>query len=114
MRMWLQTLEFTRPKGYHMSDETAIGPAGTLDGGGPSRRSRGQPAPLQSRAKFLENWNWSSVTQINGGLCERGRAQRGINKETHAAAAEECIGTNPKFDSTLSGLMGILVVFRPG
>jgi hypothetical protein len=72
-----------------MSDETAIGPAGAPDGGGHSQRSRSQPAPLQSRAKFLENWNWSSVTQINGGLCERGRAQRGINQETHAAVAEE-------------------------
>jgi hypothetical protein len=72
-----------------MSDETAIGPAGTSDGGGHPQRGRGQPAPLQSRANFLENWNWSSVTQINGGLCERGRAQRGINSETHAAVAEE-------------------------
>lgn len=72
-----------------MSDETAIGPAGTPDGGGHSRRGRGQPAPLQSRAKFLQNWDWSSVTQIHDGLCERGRAQRGANTETHAAVAEE-------------------------
>ena len=72
-----------------MSDETAIGPAGATDSGRYSQRGRGQPAPLQSRAKFLENWDWLSVTQINGGLCERGRAQRGINKETHAATAEE-------------------------
>jgi hypothetical protein len=72
-----------------MGDETAIGPAGTPDGGGHSRGSRGKPAPLQSRAMFLQNWDWSSVTQINGGLCERGRAQRGINKETHAALAAE-------------------------
>ena len=72
-----------------MNDETATGPAGTPDGGRHSQRSRGQPAPLQSRAKFLENWNWLSVTQINGGLCERGRAQRGLNQETHAAVAEE-------------------------
>ena len=54
-----------------------------------SGRSRGEPAPLQSRAKFLQNWDWPSVTQINGGLCERGRAQRGINPETYAAVAEE-------------------------
>jgi hypothetical protein len=72
-----------------MSDETAIGPAGAPDGGGHSRRSRSQPAPLQSRAKFLQNWDWSSVTQIHDGLCERGRAQRGANPETHAAVAEE-------------------------
>ena len=72
-----------------MGNETAIGPAGAPDSGGHSRRSRGQPAPLQSRARFLENWSWPSVTQINGGLCERGRAQRGINTETHAAVATE-------------------------
>jgi hypothetical protein len=72
-----------------MSDETANRFAGASDSGGHSGRSRGEPAPLQSRAKFLQNWDWASVTQINGGLCERGRAQRGINPETHAAVAEE-------------------------
>jgi len=72
-----------------MSDEAANRFAGTSDGGGHSGRSRGEPAPLQSRAKFLQNWDWPSVTQINGGLCERGRAQRGINPETYAAVAEE-------------------------
>jgi hypothetical protein len=72
-----------------MPDETARGPAETPDGGGHPERSRGEPAPLQSRAHFLENWSWSSVTRINGGLCERGRAQRGVNTETHAAVAEE-------------------------
>jgi hypothetical protein len=72
-----------------MGDETANRFAGTPDSGGHSKRSRGEPAPLQSRAKFLQNWDWPSVTQINGGLCERSRAQRGVNSETHAAVAEE-------------------------
>jgi hypothetical protein len=72
-----------------MSDETEIGSAGKTDGGGHSKRSRSEPAPLQSRAKFLQNWGWSSVTQIHDGLCERGRAQQGINTETHATVAEE-------------------------
>jgi hypothetical protein len=72
-----------------MSDEAPIGSAGRTDGGGHSGRSRGEPAPLQSRAKFLQNWDWSSVAKINSGLCERGKAQRGINSETHAAVAEE-------------------------
>jgi hypothetical protein len=72
-----------------MSDETANRSAGASDGGGHSARSRREPAPLQSRAKFLQNWDWPSVAQINGGLCERGGAQRGINSETHAAIAEE-------------------------
>ena len=72
-----------------MADETATGPAETPDGGGRPRGSPGKPAPLQSRAQFLENWNWVSVTQINAGLCDRGRAQRGVNSETHAAVAAE-------------------------
>ena len=72
-----------------MSDETPNRPARTPDGGRHPEGSRGHPAPLQSRAKFLQNWDWLSVTQINGGLCERGRAQRGVNSETHAAVAEE-------------------------
>jgi hypothetical protein len=72
-----------------MDDETEIGSAGASHCGRHSEGSRGESAPLQSRAKFLENWDWSSVTQINHGLCERGRAQRGINTEAHAAVAEE-------------------------
>ena len=72
-----------------MDHETASGSAGAPDGGGHSGRSRGQSAPLQSRAKFLQNWGWSSVTQINSGLCERGGAQRGVNPETHATVAGE-------------------------
>jgi hypothetical protein len=72
-----------------MGDEAANRFAGAPDSGGHSKGSRSEPAPLQSRAKFLQNWDWSSVTQINGGLCERSRAQRGVNSETHAAVAEE-------------------------
>jgi hypothetical protein len=72
-----------------MGDEAEIGSSEAVDRGGHSEGSRREPAPLQSRAKFLENWDWSSVTQINGGLCERGRAQRGVNSEAHAAVAEE-------------------------
>jgi len=71
-----------------MSDETAPGSVGPTDGKGyPGGGSR-QPTPLQSRANFLQNWSWTSVTEINAGLCQRGRAQRGINPETHAAVAE--------------------------
>ena len=72
-----------------MSDETESRSAEAPDGSGHSEGGRGEPAPLQSRAHFLQNWDWSSVAQINGRLCERGRAQRGVNKETHAAVAEE-------------------------
>jgi hypothetical protein len=72
-----------------MDDEASLGSSKASDrrrhpGGG-----QGQPAPLQSRANFLENWSWASVTQINRGLCERGGAQRGINSETHSSAASD-------------------------
>jgi hypothetical protein len=72
-----------------MGDENAAGSVGAPDGSGHFKGSGRQPTPLQSRAKFLQNWAWPSVAQINGGLCERGQAQRGINSETHAAVAQE-------------------------
>jgi hypothetical protein len=72
-----------------MNDEAASGSAGASDAGGHSRGGEGESTPLQGRAKFLKNWSWASVTQINAGLCERGGAQRGINSETHQALAEE-------------------------
>src|SRR6059058_4198405 len=72
-----------------MRNEAEIGSAGATDSSRRARGSGGQSAPLQSRAHFLQNWTWTSVTQINGGLCERGRAQRGINSEAHGAVAQE-------------------------
>ncbi len=72
-----------------MVDEAANRFTGETDSGGHSSRSRRESAPLQSRAKFLQNWDWTFVTQINGGLCERGRAQRGVNPETHPTVAQE-------------------------
>jgi hypothetical protein len=72
-----------------LNDETQVGSAGTSDAERHSGGGEGESTPLQSRAKFLKNWSWLSVTQINSGLCERGGAQRGINSETHEAVAEE-------------------------
>ncbi len=72
-----------------MSDETANRSSGAPDGSGRSGGSEGESAPLQSRANFLQNWSWASVTQVHDGLCERGSAQRGINPETHATAQAE-------------------------
>lgn len=72
-----------------MDNESSPGSVGATDSRGHPEGGQGEPAPLQSRAHFLKNWSWASVTQINGGLCERGGAQRGINSETHSAAAED-------------------------
>ena len=72
-----------------MSDETPAGPAEGADRPGHPGGGGGEPAPLQSRAHFLENWNWASLTAINRGLCARGGAQHGLGKETHEAVARE-------------------------
>lgn len=72
-----------------MGDESSLGSVGTPDSRGHPGGGQGQSTPLQSRAYFLKNWSWASVTQINSGLCERGGAQRGINSETHSSAAKE-------------------------
>ncbi len=72
-----------------MTDEAENRFAGKADGDRHPSGSRREPAPLQSRAKFLQNWDWPFVAEINGGLCERGRAQRGINPETCPAVAQD-------------------------
>ena len=71
-----------------MTDETAIGPAATPDSGRHPPGSGGLGSPLQTRAAFIQNWNWESVVGINRGACERGRARHGLNSETHQACAE--------------------------
>ncbi len=88
-----------------MNDETAIGSAGTPYGGRHSQRSRSQPAPLQSRARFLQNWDWLSVTRIHDGLCERGRAQQGVNPETHASVAD-------KWEKNRASALSLLETFQ--
>ena len=72
-----------------MSDETPTRPAGEADDGRHSGGGGGESAPLQSRAHFLQNRDWASVTEINRGLCARGGAQQGVNRETHGALAGE-------------------------
>jgi hypothetical protein len=72
-----------------MNDETAIGLAGASDGRRHPRGGGGVGSPFQTRAAFIQNWNWQSVIGINRGTCERGRAQHGLNSETHGACAEK-------------------------
>jgi len=71
-----------------MSDETAIGSAGTSDGGGHPPGGGGIGSSLQARAAFIKNWSWQSVVSINRGTCQRGGAQHGPNSETHQACGE--------------------------
>jgi hypothetical protein len=73
---------------YIMNNETSAGSAGAPDRGRHSQSGPGNSSPLQTRAQFLKNWDWQSVTGINRGACERGRAQHGTNSETHQACAE--------------------------
>src|ERR1043166_9307836 len=79
-----------------MSDETAIGPAGTPDGEGHSRGGAGEQSPLQARAQFLKNRGWELVISLNRGACARGGAQHGFNRETQEACAREWAETQPK------------------
>jgi len=72
-----------------MDDESAIGPAGALDGSGHSRGSPGEQSPLQARAAFLKNRSWELVVSLNQGACARGGAQHGQNSESHAAVEAE-------------------------
>jgi hypothetical protein len=72
-----------------MDNETAAGSSRTPDSGGHPPGGDGLSSPLQARARFLKNWSWESVVSINRGACERGRAQHGINSETHGASAQE-------------------------
>jgi hypothetical protein len=75
-----------------MPDEAALGSAGTSDSGRHSESSGGLGSPLQTRAKFLKNWDWQSVIGINKGACERARAQHGINSETGSSCSQEWQG----------------------
>jgi hypothetical protein len=72
-----------------MPDETAIGPAEAPDGSGHPGGGGGDRSPFQTRAPFIQNWDWQSVVGINRGTCERSRAQHGINSETGGACAAE-------------------------
>src|SRR5882757_4694177 len=68
-----------------MPDETPTRSSGTAHGGG----GGGEPAPLQGRDYFLQNWEWTFVTTVNRGLCARVGAQHGANREAHEAVARD-------------------------
>jgi hypothetical protein len=72
-----------------MEDETAAGSSGAPDDGRHRGGGLGEQSPLQTRAAFLENWSWQSVTDLNRRLCARGGAQHGINSESGGACGRE-------------------------
>jgi len=63
------------------------------DGGG---GGAGEPASLQGRAAFLQNWDWQSIVRLNERLCGGGRAQFGKNSETHAGCESEWLEGRPQ------------------
>ena len=69
-------------------NETPLGPSGAADAGGHLRTGGEAHPPLQTRAAFLKNWSWQSVTGINERACARGGAQHGANSETGDACAK--------------------------
>jgi hypothetical protein len=90
-----------------MPDETPPRPSQAVDGGGRGGGGGGEPAPLQSRAHFLGHWGWASVAAVNRGLCARGRAQHGINREAHEAVAQDWESWRQK-ELTLSEVFDLL------
>lgn len=94
-----------------MHDETATGPAEAPDGRGHPPGGGGFGSPLQTRAKFLKNWDWDAVVCINRGACQRGRAQHGLNSETGAPCAAEWLALRSQ-DLTLGETFDRLRAFH--
>jgi hypothetical protein len=82
-----------------MSDETAIGSAGTPDRRGHPQGSPGEQSPLQTRAAFLKNRSWELVVGLNRGACARGGAQHGQNSESFATLEAEWRKIQPEIRS---------------
>ncbi len=72
-----------------MNHEAQTGSAEVRHSEGNPQGGGGTESPLQTRAAFLQNWNWQSVVGLNRGLCERGGAQHGENSESHTTVAKE-------------------------
>jgi hypothetical protein len=57
--------------------------------GGRSGTGRSEQSPLQCRARFLENWDWKAITDLNRRLCEGQCAQHGPNSESNPKSQKE-------------------------
>jgi len=72
-----------------MGDESPLRSGRKRDSSDGAGGSAGEPASLQGRAAFLQNWDWQFVIRLNERLCGSGGAQHGQNSETHAACEKE-------------------------
>lgn len=87
-----------------MSDETPDRSSEIRDAGRSDQGRLGAESPLQTRAAFLANWGWESVTRHNLRMCERGRAQHGANSESQGIVAEEWTKTHRQSISLIETL----------
>ncbi|HWC61560.1 MAG TPA: hypothetical protein VHC44_17850 [Verrucomicrobiae bacterium] len=79
-----------------MPDEAANRSAEKADSGDAQGERDAEHSPLQTRAAFIQDWDWQSIISLNCAACERGRAQHGINKETHEKVRSEWEETRTK------------------
>jgi len=75
-----------------MSHEITPGSRESSPTRGRAEAGGSEQSPLQCRARFLENWDWQAITNLNRRLCEGQRAQHGPNPESHAASQKEWEG----------------------
>ena len=87
-----------------MADETSLRSGDESDAQNGAGGSTGEPASLQGRAPFLQNWDWQSVIRINERLCRGGGAQHGKNSETHARCEAEWVQGHRQEQSLLETL----------
>jgi hypothetical protein len=87
-----------------MDDETSLRPGDESDAANGAEGSTSEPASLQGRASFLQNWDWKSVVRINERLCRGGRAQHGQNSEAYARCEGEWTEGSGKKRSLLETL----------
>ena len=69
--------------------EASDGIGGIGDPGRRPKTGAGEPAPLQFRASFLNNWGWASVANLDRGLCQRAGADYGASRENHLTVEKE-------------------------
>src|SRR4051812_44622693 len=72
-----------------MGDEAENRSAKKADSGDAEGGRHDEHSPLQTRAAFIQNWDWKSIVSLNDAACQRGRAQHGVNKEAHEKVRRE-------------------------